>query len=260
MSSLLAADEPPAFTTYNPDGQFPLLLACDHAGNAVPRALADLGLPRTELARHIGWDPGGLDVGRRLSELLDAPFVASTYSRLVIDCNRWPGGVGSTPEISDGTPVPANRALDAAAITARADACFWPYHHAIDDLLDRFAARGVRPALFVVHSFTPIMRGIQRPWQLGVLWRTDPRLAKPLLAALGEIPDIFVGDNEPYSARDPAEYTLQAHAESRGLPHCSIEIRQDLIGHRDGALYWAERVAPALRRAVQASLSGAAAA
>ena len=256
MSSLLAADEPPAFSAYNPDGQFPLLLACDHAGNAVPRALADLGLPRSELSRHIGWDSGGLDVGRRLSELLDAPFVASTYSRLVIDCNRWPGGVGSVPQISDGTPVPANRALDDAAIKARADACFWPYHKAIDDALDRFAARGVTPALFVVHSFTPVMRGIQRPWQLGVLWRTDPRFAKPLLEALREIPDVFVGDNEPYTALDPAEYTLQAHAESRGLPHCSIEIRQDLIGDRAGALRWAALIAPAVRRAVETSLSG----
>lgn len=255
MSSLLAADEPPAFSAYNPDGTFPLLLACDHAGNAVPRALADLGLPRTELSRHIGWDPGGLDVGRRLSELLDAPFVASTYSRLVIDCNRWPGGDGSTPEVSDGTPVPANRVLDATAIKARADACFWPYHNALDEQLDRFAARGVKPALFVVHSFTPVMRGVQRPWQLGVLWRHDARLPKALLAGLQEIPDIFVGDNEPYSARDPVEYTLQAHAEPRGLPHCSIEIRQDLIGDRAGALRWAELIAPALRRAVQASLS-----
>lgn len=259
MSSLLAADEPPAFSAFNSDGRFPLLLACDHAGNAVPRALADLGLPRTQLSRHIGWDPGGLDVGRRLSELLDAPLVASTYSRLVIDCNRWPAGEGSTPQVSDGTPVPANCALDEAAIKARADACFWPYHNAIDNALDRFAARGVMPALFVVHSFTPVMGGIQRPWQLGVLWRTDPRLAKPLLAALREIADVFVGDNEPYSARDPAEYTLQAHAESRGLPHCSIEIRQDLIGDRAGAQRWAELIAPALRRAVQASLSGAAA-
>lgn len=255
MSSLLAADEPPAFSAYNPDGTFPLLLACDHAGNAVPRALADLGLPRTELSRHIGWDPGGLDVGRRLSELLDAPFVASTYSRLVIDCNRWPGGDGSTPEVSDGTSVPANRALDAAAIKARADACFWPYHNAIDDQLDRFAARGVKPALFVVHSFTPVMRGVQRPWQLGVLWRHDARLPKALLAALREIPDVLVGDNEPYTARDPVEYTLQAHAEPRGLPHCSIEMRQDLIGDRDGALRWAELIAPALLRAVEASLS-----
>jgi predicted N-formylglutamate amidohydrolase len=143
---------------------------------------------------------------------------------------------------------------------ARATACFWPYHNALDDALDRFAARGVKPALFVVHSFTPVMRGIQRPWQLGVLWRTDPRLPKPLLAALRAIADIIVGDNEPYSARDPVEYTLQAHAESRGLPHCSIEIRQDLIAQRAGALHWADLIAPALRRAVQASLDVAEAA
>ena len=47
----------------------------------------------------------------RLAEALDAPLVASGYSRLVIDCNRWPGGEGSTPEVSDGTSVPAGTSL-----------------------------------------------------------------------------------------------------------------------------------------------------
>jgi len=46
----------------------------------------------------------------------------------VIDCNRWPGGEGSTPEVSDGTPVPANRGLTKDQVDARAEACFWPYH------------------------------------------------------------------------------------------------------------------------------------
>src|SRR5262245_2971297 len=126
---LLSPDDPPAFTTLNEAGRFPLLLLCDHAGKAVPRALGDLGIPDGELSRHIGWDIGALDVATELASLLDAPLVASTYSRLVIDCNRWPGGEGSIPEISDGTPVPANARLAPTDIDARANACFWPYHN-----------------------------------------------------------------------------------------------------------------------------------
>ncbi len=254
MHSLLSVGDPPPFTTVNPAGRFPLLLLCDHAGKAVPSALESLGIPETELARHIGWDIGALDVATELSAVLDAPLVTSTYSRLVIDCNRWPGGEGSIPEISDGTPVPGNIGLGESGIRARADACFWPYHNEVERLIADVAARGVKPALFVVHSFTPVMAGVRRPWELGVLWRTDERLPVPLLSELRKLDGVLTGDNEPYSARASYEYTLTAHADPHDLPHCSLEIRQDLIGTRDNAVAWARRLAAPVRAAVAAAL------
>ena len=45
-------------------------------------------LPPSELVRYIAWDPGALGVSLRLSDLLDAPVVHSTVSRLVIDYRR----------------------------------------------------------------------------------------------------------------------------------------------------------------------------
>jgi len=257
MQPLLSPGDPPPFATVNPAGRFPLLLLCDHAGKAVPAVLEGLGISETALSRHIGWDIGALDVAIELSALLDAPLVASTYSRLVIDCNRWPGGEGSIPDVSDGTPVPGNVGLTEIGIRARADACFWPYHNEVERLIADFAGRGVKPALFVVHSFTPAMGGVPRPWQLGVLWRTDERLPLPLLSELGKLDGVLTGDNEPYSARASYEYTLTAHADPHGLPHCSLEIRQDLIGTRQSAIAWARRLAPAVTAAVTAALAGA---
>ena len=105
MQPLLRPGDPPPFTVFNEQVRAPLLLLCDHASKAVPQALGDLGLPESERARHIGWDIGGLDSAIELAKIIDAPLVSSGYSRLVIDCNRWPGGEGSTPEISDGTVV-----------------------------------------------------------------------------------------------------------------------------------------------------------
>ena len=251
--SLLQPDDPPAFASHNETGRFPLLLTCDHAGNAVPRGLAGLGLPGSELGRHIGWDIGALDVAIRLSELLDAPLLASGHSRLAIDCNRTPGGPGSIPRVSDGTTVPANVGLSPGAAKARADNLFWPYHRAIAATLDAFAARGVAPAVLAIHSCTPVMAGHARPWQVGVVWKADARLPSPLLAELRASPGFFVGDNEPYSGRAGTGYTLTAHAEPRGLPHASVEIRQDLIGTKSSALAWADRLAPLFGRAVEAS-------
>lgn len=254
MQQLLGPDDPPAFSVHNAGGGTPLLLLCDHATKAVPRALGTLGVSEEELSRHIGWDIGGLDSAIELSKLLDAPLVASGYSRLVIDCNRWPGGEGSTPEVSDGTPVPANRGLTEEQVQARAEACFWPYHREVDRQLDRMSAGGRKVGMLVMHSFTPQMNGFKRPWHVGVLWNDDARLPAPLLAELRRDGTLVVGDNEPYSARASYEYTLAAHARSRALPHCSLEVRQDLIRTPDEARAWGRRLAPAIDAALALAL------
>ncbi len=254
MQQLLGPDDPPAFSVHNAEGTAPLLLLCDHASKAVPRALGSLGISEHELSRHIGWDIGGLDAAIELSRVLDAPLVASGYSRLVIDCNRWPGGEGSTPEVSDGTPVPANRGLTEEQVQARAEACFWPYHREVDRQLDRMTAGGRKVGMLVMHSFTPRMNGFERPWHVGVLWNDDPRLPEPLLAALRCDSSLVVGDNEPYSARDAYEYTLVAHARARALPYCSLEVRQDLIATPGEARAWGRRLAPSIDAALALAL------
>lgn len=255
MQQLLGPADPPPFSIHNEKGKAPLLLLCDHASKAVPKALGDLGITAEELSRHIGWDIGGLDAAIALADALDAPLVASGYSRLVIDCNRWPGGQGSTPEVSDGVAVPANTGLTKEQVDARADACFWPYHREVDRVLDRMTAGGRRICLLVMHSFTPVMRGFERPWHVGVLWNDDARLPEPLLAELRRDASLVVGDNEPYSAREPYEYTLTNHARPRGIPYCSLEVRQDLIGTPETARAWGRRLAPPIGAAVKAALS-----
>ena len=94
-----------------------------------------------------------------------------------------------------------------------------------------------------------------RPWHVGVLWNDDPRLPEPLLAELRRDSSLVVGDNEPYSARAAYEYTLTAHARPRALPHCSLEVRQDLMSTPDDARAWGRRLAPAISTSVERALS-----
>ena len=222
------------------------MLTCDHASAAIPAALAGLGLAAGAVQEHIGWDIGAAEATRRLAPLLDAPAVLSGFSRLVVDCNRDLDDPSSMPEISDGIAVPGNRNLSPQARATRVAACFAPYHAAIAARLDAFLAAGIVPALVSIHSFTPAMNGVARPWHIGILWNQDPRLALPLLAALRADATLTVGDNEPYSAREPAGYTVRHHAEARGLPHVAIELRQDLVANAEGAGAWAQRLAAAL--------------
>ena len=103
------------------------------------------------------------------------------------------------------------------------------------------------PALIAIHTFTPIFGGFPRPWHVGILWDRDPRIALPLIQRLSALPDIAVGDNEPYSGRHPADFTVDHHAEDEGLPYASIEIRQDLVCDATGAQRWSDYLAEALK-------------
>jgi predicted N-formylglutamate amidohydrolase len=241
-SRLLQPDDGPAATVENHDGTAPILLLCDHASPAVPRALADLGLSPAELARHIAYDIGAAKVARHLARWFHAPLVASGFSRLVIDCNRRPADPAAIPPVSDGIFVPGNQALPAAARQARIAECFQPYHDAIEA---RIAGAALPPAIVSIHSCTPVMSGFQRPWQIGVLWNEDRRIAAPLIRSLAD-KGVCVGDNQPYSGRDAHGYTLPTHAERHDLPHVLIEIRQDLIHEPAGEEAWASLLHDAL--------------
>ncbi len=238
---LTAADAPPV-EQVNAEGKAPVLITCDHASRRVPKSLHNLGLDAASLKLHIGWDIGAAEVSRQLARKLDAPAILAGYSRLVIDCNRDLDDPTSMPALSDGVSVPGNQDLSPAAKAQRVEALFKPYHAAIETALDRFTARGVHPAVLSIHSFTPVMNGFARPWHIGILWDKDPRMAVPVLAALRREAGLVVGDNEPYSAREPAGYTVRTHAEKRGLPHLNVELRQDLVGSDAGATEWAERL------------------
>src|SRR6476659_8718833 len=116
---LLGSEDVPPVREYNEAGSSPFLLTSDHYGRLIPRSLGDLGLPASELARHIAWDPGIAGVADALSKVLDAHLIAQRYSRLVIDCNRPPDALSSIPRISEATVIPGNEALARDAIEAR---------------------------------------------------------------------------------------------------------------------------------------------
>jgi predicted N-formylglutamate amidohydrolase len=241
--TFLDPDEPDPVTFDNEAGRSVFFLTCDHAGRAIPRRLARLGLPEPETERHIAWDLGIGAVGRQLSRLLDAAVVLQTYSRLVIDCNRDPKVPSSIPEISETTEIPGNRGLGEAARTARVEMIFRPYHDTIAAALDRRTAADRTTVLVALHSFTPVFKGVARRWHAAVLYNRDARLAHPLFELLSAEDGLVVGDNEPYAVSDLTDYTVPVHGERRGLPHVEIEIRQDLITEPARQIAWAERLA-----------------
>jgi predicted N-formylglutamate amidohydrolase len=242
-SLLLGSEEVPPVREQNASGRSPFLLTCDHYGRLIPRVLGDLGVPAGELTRHIAWDIGIAGVAEALSGHLDAHLIAQRYSRLVIDCNRPPGGPSSIPRISEATAIGGNDGLALDAIEARRRAIFQPYHRHIDNVIERRLRDGVPTVLVSLHSFTPVYAGVARPWHIGTLYHRDTRLPPLLLRLLRAEPDLVVGDNEPYAVSDETDYTIPVHGEARGLMNSGIEIRQDLIADQAGQRQWADLLA-----------------
>ena len=242
LMRLLADDEPAPVTVERPDAPSRFLLACDHAGKRIPRALADLGLGAEDRERHIAWDIGALAVARDLSARLDATLISQTYSRLVIDCNRDPSVADSIAAVSETTPIPGNEALAPEDAEARVVEILRPYQTAIGAALDARDRAGRVSVLVAVHSFTPVYKGVARPWRLGILYNRDKRLAHAMIARARQAGDLCVGDNQPYHISDETDYTIPVHGELRGIAHVEIEIRQDLIADAGGQGEWAARL------------------
>lgn len=219
-----------------------ILLVADHASADVPDDI-DLGIDPRLLEDHIAVDRGvaavaALLVGRGA---VDAAWLGAV-SRLVVDCNREPHAPGVIPIASDGHAIPGNR-LSHEAHEARLARHYHPYHAGLAALIASH-----RPAMILsLHSFTPRLSSHpdeQRPWQVGILYNEDDRLARtaiPMLAAAGW----QVGDQQPYSGR-LLNYSMNRHAEGNGIPYLGVEMRQDIAGTPDGALRFADALGPLL--------------
>jgi predicted N-formylglutamate amidohydrolase len=229
----------------NAEGQGPFAIVCDHASNRFPAAYGDFGLPASERIRHIAWDPGALAVSMRLTQLLDAPLVHATTSRLIVDCNRFTDSDGLMPTVSEYTEIPGNRTITPAEKAERIARYYVPYHDAIDRLLEARRTAGLETILVCMHSFTPVFKGFARPWPIGILPAPDDRYSRALFDALqAEDLAMNIGWNEPYAAARGVSYTVDHHGE--GLAATMIEIRNNEILEPAGVAFWADRLARCL--------------
>lgn len=202
-----------------------LLLLCDHASAALPQGYGRLGLDPALFQTHIASDIGAATVTRALAARFGAAALLGRWSRLLIDLNRGEDDPTLVMKLSDGSIIPGNREAGPDEVARRIRDFHAPYHDAIRAELDRI---GPNAAIISIHSFTPAWSGHPRPWEVGVLWDKDRRLAGPLMSRLAQHAFVW-GDNEPYHGALEND-CLNRHGTRRGLPHVLVEIRQDLIG------------------------------
>lgn len=232
----------------NPQGDFPLLLVCEHASDNIPSELNDLGVSPETRKSHAVYDIGAKGVAIEISRILNCPLIISNVSRIVIDCNRDPYSPASVPAQSEIHFIPGNKFITREEHHRRVQTYFHPFH----DLVETYLNNNPWIKSFIaIHSFTPVFYGVDRHVDLGVLFEVENMLAEYLLQMLIEI-DIFrVVPNEPYKPDPKVVHTVKRHAAARNLPNVMVEIRNSLIRTETNQKRMGRLLAEPIRKSVQ---------
>jgi len=203
-----------------------LVFSCEHGGHRVPAKSRRLLPGERVLSSHRGWDPGALALARGLARRFEAPLIATTTTRLLVDTNRSIGHPRLFSEWSRQLPESERRQL--------VDRYWRPHRSAVEAAVrSRLGRHGV--VLHVsVHSFTPRLKGRTRP--VDVAWLYDPaRLAERAFvddwsrALKDRTTGLRLRRNQPYRGTDDGLTTsLRALFGPRYLG-LELEVSQRLV-------------------------------
>ena len=222
-----------------------MVVTCEHGGNDVPREYWRLFVGAKDvLESHRGHDPGALQTARQLSRAFDAPLIATTISRLLIENNRSPDHRALFSEYT--------RRLSDEEKQRIVDRFYTPYRSQVEATIGKLAAKG-RVVHISSHSFTPVLDGKTRTADVGLLY--DPRRSGELeLCRLWQqcfasvAPELRVRRNYPYAGwTDGMTRYLRTRLPAGRYVGIEIEVNQRFV---DGP----RRELDAVRRAVIASL------
>ena len=208
-----------------------LLLTCEHGGNKVPPEYAELfrRAART-LQSHRGWDVGALDLARRLGKTFEVPVLSVTWSRLLVESNRAPSNWRIWSEFT--------ASLGAEEKVRILDRYWWPHRRIVDAEIGRQIAEGNRVVHVAVHSFTPVMSGIARNADIGLLYDSrrpaERELCLQWQAILEELhPTVRVRRNYPYiGATDGFPTWLRRRHSPDGYMGVELEINQAMFANK----------------------------
>jgi predicted N-formylglutamate amidohydrolase len=233
------------FVTVLPRSLFPVVLTCEHASRSLPVRLRRSREIDRVLASHWGWDIGAWDVTLRVARILGTSAIGGRFTRLWLDLNRAPGDATLVRERAGRVGLPWNARLDADRIERRVLSVHAPYHAEVDRLVLRRVLRGIRPLLFAVHSFTPVLGRERRPFDIGVLFARHAPLARAIGRSLAR-DGLTVRYNEPYSGLAGMMYAAERHGSHHGVPCLELEMNQALFRDPEAARLLARSVAAAL--------------
>lgn len=217
---------------------FELLVTCEHGGNQVPAEYRELFADAADLlASHRGYDAGALEVARAIAHRFGARLVYSQTTRLLVDLNRSL----SHPRLCSER----SRVLNADEKRSLLARHYSPYREEVEGAVAAAVGAGRRVLHVSSHSFSPVLDGVERNADVGLLF--DPRRAAEASCAArwraalrAAVPHWTVRRNYPYRGTSDG---LTTHLRKRfGDEHYAgieLEVNQRLVGQSD----WHRRIA-----------------
>ena len=142
-----------------------IILSCEHAVNTIPPEFERYFTEHSALLNsHRGIDFGAAAIARHLSQSLNCYLLSATISRLLIDYNRTLNQPGCFSEISKNSPDALKQTL--------IESYYQPYRQQIIKQINTSIAEGYQVWHLSIHSFTPVMDGVVRETDIGILY--DP--------------------------------------------------------------------------------------
>jgi predicted N-formylglutamate amidohydrolase len=203
---------------------FRIVLSCEHASNAVPeRWRKAVRIDTATQKSHRGWDIGALAVAKMLAPALKATLVSATFTRLLVDANRNE----RHPHVFSAF----SRGLSDADRSELLSRYHRPYRSDVEQQVRRAMISG--PVLHLsIHSFTPVLNGMTRNADIGLLF--DPRrpletqFCRDLQKKLGnQSAPLRVRRNYPYrGTADGLTTALRRKFSAKQYVGIEIEINQ----------------------------------
>jgi len=220
-----------------------LMITCEHASNALPdfvlRALRDSKIPDDVLASHRAYDIGAYKVFSNLVKRLKPDFhCSSRFSRLVVDMNRSATNKTFFSEYTVGLP---------SSVKSHMLSLWEKYREKIESFVaSEIPARARKneknapkeaPLKVIhlgIHSFTPILNGIERDADVGILYDpsrpAEAKIAQTLIQNIHErAPWLKIRKNYPYLGKSDGLTTTLRQKFGPSYAGLEIEINQKLL-------------------------------
>jgi len=196
-----------------------LLITAEHASRCVPPAFADCLVGQDKLLdTHRAWDVGTAELAAELSARLRAPLLMGEITRLLVDLNRCEHHRQCFSDWS--------RRLDRERKAQLLDRYHRPYWRRFGEHVERTN----RLIHLACHSFTPILHGVVRSTDLGLLY--DPQRAperewaRGLLECLRrKFSGLRVHANQPYRGTSNG---IGQQYRGRSKPHRLISVELEI--------------------------------
>ncbi|ELR70171.1 hypothetical protein C900_03856 [Fulvivirga imtechensis AK7] len=178
----------------------------------------------TILMSHRGWDPGALNLAKYLARQLEAPLFIQKASRLLIEMNR---SLYNKELFSEFTTNIEQRLKDHLL-----EKYYYPYRTEVEQKIAEYINQGSPVLHLSVHTFTPVLNGIIRTVDIGLLY-DDARLAEKRfceewkLRLNAELTESVIMLNCPYNGADDGFTTyLRTKFQENDYLGIELEINQ----------------------------------